>query len=305
MKYPSLLVLVLSTSIACAQDTARAVIKAETLKTESGSPQLLSKKGEPILPQKGDWALGIDASPFFRYAGNIFNATTNNAAPTFDAPGTPFTIYGKYFRTDKSAYRAKMRIGYGSTTRSNYVVQDNVVVDPNLLVKDTRKSTSSTVSLAFGSERRRGSGRVQGFYGVEGMVMLSTAKDIYTYGNPMSSTFNSPLTTTDFEAGTSAATPTRLVESKQGTTGGAGVRGFVGAEIFIFPKLSIGGEIGWGLGFTSQADGTTVSERWDTGNSDIKRETGKIGGVKQFGIDAGVNSQLGMNSGFLTLMFHF
>lgn len=300
MKYHSLLILAFSTSLAFSQDTTRT-----TASKESESPVLLSKKGEPVLPQKGDWALGVDASPLFRYAGNMFNGTLNNTAPTFDAPGTPFTIYGKYFDTDRSAYRAKMRIAYGSASRSNYVVKDESVPDPNVLVKDTRKNTSSTVSLAFGKEKRRGSGRVQGFYGVEGMVMLSTSKSVYTYGNPMSSTFNSPLTTTDFDTPTSVASATRVIESKQGTTAGAGVRVFIGAEIFVFPKLSIGGEFGWGLGFTSQADGTTVSERWDTGNSDIKRETGKTGGSKQFGIDAGVNSQLGMNSGFLTLMFHF
>lgn len=305
MKYQPLLVLAFCSNLAFSQDTIKATVRAEQLVSPSGSPLLLSKKGEPILPQKGDWALGIDASPIFRYAGNIFNGTTNNTAPTFDAPGTPFTIFGKYFTTDRDAYRAKFRIGYGTTTKSNYVIQDNSVPDPNVLVKDSKKSSSSNVSLSFGKEKRRGSGRVQGFYGVEGMVMLATSKDIYTYGNPMSATFNSPLTTTDFETVTAAAVPTRVVESKQGTTVGAGVRAFIGAEIFIFPKLSIGGEIGWGLGLSSQGDGTTITERWDTGNSDIKRETGKTGGVKQFGIDAGVNSQLGMNSGFLTLMFHF
>ncbi len=34
---------------------------------------LTSKKGIPILPQKGDWAIGIDAQPFTE----IFNSNSN------------------------------------------------------------------------------------------------------------------------------------------------------------------------------------------------------------------------------------
>jgi hypothetical protein len=33
---------------------------------------LTSKKGEPFLPEAGDWGLGIDANPFLEYAGNFF-----------------------------------------------------------------------------------------------------------------------------------------------------------------------------------------------------------------------------------------
>lgn len=303
MKLIPVLALVLCVSVAVGQDTT--ITKTSTPSTSTSAPVLLSKKGEPILPQKGDWALGVDASPIFRYTGNIFNGTENNAAPTFDAPGNPFTIYIKYFDTDRSAYRAKVRLGFGTTTVTNYVVQDNVVPDPNVLVKDSRKTTTSTVSLSFGKEKRRGSGRVQGFYGAEGMLMLNSGNEVYTYGNPMSSTFNSPATTTDFLTGASGPAALRTVENKSGTGFGAGVRAFIGAEVFIFPKLSIGGELGWGLGFMTTGDGIRISERWDTGNSDIKRETVKTGGQKQVGFDAGVNGQMGLNSGFLTLMFHF
>ena len=60
---------------------------------------LTSKKGVPILPEKGDYAIGVDAIPFFQYVGNMFNANAFNPGPAFNftAP-TPFIIYGKYFK---------------------------------------------------------------------------------------------------------------------------------------------------------------------------------------------------------------
>jgi hypothetical protein len=310
MKITPVIILTLAATAVFGQDTTRTTTVTNSNSSTSAvaapaTPKLLSKKGEPILPEKGDLAIGIDATPIFRYLGNSFNGNTGNAAPTFDAPGSPFTVFGKYFDKDKSAYRFKLRLGMSTRSKSNYVIQDNVIPDPNVLVKDTRKSGESTMALAFGKENRRGSGRVQGFYGVEGMVMLSTQRSVYTYGNPMSATFNSPTTTSDFDAGTSAALPGRVVESQTGTTAGIGARVFIGAEVFIFPKLSLGGELGWGVGLLNQGDGTVITERWDTGNADIKRETTKTGGLKQFGYDAGVNGQMGMSSGYLTLMFHF
>ena len=52
--------------------------------TGAFAQDLTSKKGEPILPEAGDWAIGIDATPFLNYAGNFFGKTTNNNAPTFN-----------------------------------------------------------------------------------------------------------------------------------------------------------------------------------------------------------------------------
>ncbi|MES2681013.1 MAG: hypothetical protein V4635_14060, partial [Bacteroidota bacterium] len=56
---------------------------------------LTSKKGEPILPEKGDWAIGIDATPFLNYIGNFFG--TPNSAPSFTWLTNNNTIVGKYF----------------------------------------------------------------------------------------------------------------------------------------------------------------------------------------------------------------
>ncbi|MDD2386439.1 MAG: hypothetical protein PHP52_06610, partial [Bacteroidales bacterium] len=41
---------------------------------------MLSKRGEMILPQQGEMALGIDALPILGYFGNLFNGTVGNNA---------------------------------------------------------------------------------------------------------------------------------------------------------------------------------------------------------------------------------
>ena len=44
----------------------------------SANAQLKNKQGETILPETGDWAIGIDAAPILGYFGNMFNANTSN-----------------------------------------------------------------------------------------------------------------------------------------------------------------------------------------------------------------------------------
>ena len=46
--------------------------------------QPLSKKGEIMIPEEGDWGIGIDAQPFLQYLGRIF--TPVNEAPSAAFP---------------------------------------------------------------------------------------------------------------------------------------------------------------------------------------------------------------------------
>jgi hypothetical protein len=41
---------------------------------------------------------------------------------------------------------------------------------------------------------------------------------------------------------------------------GFGLRGFIGAEYFFMPKMSIGGEFGWGLAYVKNGATTTEYE---------------------------------------------
>jgi hypothetical protein len=56
---------------------------------------LTNKKGTPILPAKGDFALGLAASPFLDYFGNMFNGNTGNYSPNLYSGGGA-SLAGKY-----------------------------------------------------------------------------------------------------------------------------------------------------------------------------------------------------------------
>ena len=51
-----------------------ASIFAATFTFAQDGAELTSKKGETILPEAGDYAIGFNAAPFLNYAGNLFSS---------------------------------------------------------------------------------------------------------------------------------------------------------------------------------------------------------------------------------------
>ena len=138
---------------------------------------LTSKKGVPILPQAGDYSIGINAVPFLEFIGNSFNGTAANAAPFwgYTAHISPYTITGKYFKDANTAYRAHFRIGNVSVTNKE-LVHDNSSSDSLATVTDKFTDSETNITLGIGLEKRRGHGRVQGVYGAGASLMLQMAK---------------------------------------------------------------------------------------------------------------------------------
>lgn len=252
-------------------------------------PPLLNKKGEVILPEAKDWALSIDASPFLTYTGQLLSSA-GSTAPSVNSLGNyPFTIGGKYFISSKQAYRARVRVNLASQTVNNAVVDNQNTTLDTVYIKDSRKSSITNVTLAFGKEFRRGKTRLQGFYGAEGILGITTGKSIYTYGNAFSNLNVSP-TSTDFVTTTylgyaSAPANTRIQSESNGTGVKIAARGFVGAEYFIFPKMSIGIEFGFSLMYFNQNDGKLSTESWDAASGSVKNKTLAKSGSKGFGVD--------------------
>ena len=231
---------------------------------------LTSKKGVPILPQAGDYSIGINAVPFFDFIGNAFNGNVGNNAPTWDFQKfSPMTISGKYFKDANTAYRVNFRIGNVSTTAKAFVPDATASVTDSLAtVTNKFTNTQTTIALGVGLEKRRGHGRVQGIYGADVALMLDMEKDKWTYGNDITATYNPGV---------------RRVKETYPMMFGIGVRGFVGVEYFFAPCMSIGGEFGWGIAFMSMGKGKLKREKWDgTGIVEWERETA---GGSQFYID--------------------
>jgi hypothetical protein len=299
---------------------------------------LTSKKGEPILPEAGDWAISMNADPIFRFVGNAFNGNTSNAAANTDWLGSSHTILGKKFIDEKSAYRVMVRIGYVNQVYKNMVINDaqtgTVFYFPVTQgqVEDKYKHNEMNIGIGAGKEFRRGKTRLQGYYGADVMIWMGSTKDKYQYGNKMAiedksttdgnSTTTTPTTTlwnsntasADFGTPDSiASTSYRPTVMKSGMTFGVGVRGFIGAEYFLFPKISIGAEYGWGIGYQVTGKGRSsvetlgLNEAGTVVNSEIDTQTS---GSSKFGFDTDINQGnifgfSGAGTASLKLTLHF
>ncbi len=238
-----------------------------------------SVRGHEVLPQKGEWALGVSATGFLGYMGNLMNNTAGNNAPAFNTANAAnafavgnlggWGISGKYMKTDTMAYRVRVVANFGSNTYSNFVAKNTLTPDPlnPQFVEDKLTVNTSLVIVGAGFEKRRGSGRVQGIYGAELLAGVNGSTRDFTYGNGFSATFLAPVSTSDFGMGTSGANAVRRRFSSTGTSFMFGARAFAGVEYFIAPKISLGGEIGYTLGFSTTGKGYETTEQWNAGTA--------------------------------------
>lgn len=283
-------------------------------------------------PVAGDWAIGVDATPFLNYFGNFIGGDGLNTAPTWNFQTNPQIITGKYFASDDMAYRASVRIGFWSNTDNEMVVSladtaiNNNVTFPELLsmTENSAKWSGSYIGLSGGIEKRKGSGRLIGSYGAELGFSVSSNKVAYTYGNALAlnpgdttifvdvngqDNFGTGNITTD-TYGNSA----RIVEENMGSTFTFGLRGFIGAEYFVLPKMSIGGEFGWGIAFSSMSGGSYTTESiggtntFTAGGAEIHaigQQTIEGSKDKAFGLDTDNVNTMFAPAGSLRLTFHF
>lgn len=294
--------LLLAGTASFAQDAAPAT-------TKEAPHTFSSKNNHEVLPQAKDWGLGISATGFLGYLGNMMNGNVMNNAPTFNSANQPsafgigningMALSGKYMKTATTAYRGRFMVNAGSTSYRNNVFKALITPDPlnPVYVEDVQKTMAHVVLLSAGIEKRRGSGRLQGIYGAEVLVGFAGNKRTYDYGNDFTADIPAVATTTDFASGSSSYISSRPLESYSGNSILAGVRGFGGVEYFFAPKMSIGGEIGYTLGFSTNSKGYTVTESWIPQMEQtvtISRDTYSNAGLRSMGIgldnvNAGIN----------------
>ncbi|WP_353170603.1 hypothetical protein [Flavobacterium sp.] len=242
--------------------TAAAVLSL----TFVNAQDLKSKKGEAYLPVAGDWAVSFNADGIFKYAGNAFNGNTNNAAPSVTFV-TNNAFVGKKFISDKMAYRVVANLGFGASN-------DKI---PNTVTGITQETKASGFDLTagLGKEWRKGSTRLQGFYGADALINLSsTSKE----------TINTTSSTEAF---------LNSEKNKSGIGFGLGVQGFLGAEYFIFPKFAIGAQYTYRVGFDIQ--GKTENTKKTGSAAEVST---KGGNTSDFGF-----GNVGITSINLTLHF--
>jgi hypothetical protein len=261
------------------------------------------------LPAAGDIGLGFDAVPALRYLGNVANGTTNNSINSNYYPGYTQTLMGKYFLSENTAVRGRLRIGYGSEsfTRGIDDIRNTDPATPKY-VDDKLSVNAFNLSIGGGIEKRRGYGRLQGYYGGELMIGLSSLSRNYTYGNSVDNnnlpsafagSTNFAASGDDSQVNTDGASY-RTLSMKSGSIFSVGVRGFIGVEYFILPKISLGAEFGWGPSIQMSGRGSVTNERINnTNNGVIEEEREGLYRRSNFNLDV---DNLG---GGIFMMFHF
>ncbi|HXU27537.1 MAG TPA: hypothetical protein VN698_09920, partial [Bacteroidia bacterium] len=257
---------------------------------------------------------------------NMFGKTADNtylgnsSTGAFNFLGNQSLIMGKYFKDEKTAYRVGVNIGFNTKSATNLVNEDNeVIAAGNAPTKLTDKTSIATtgIGLTAGIEKRKGKTRLQGYYGAEVGFYIGSMHQKNTYGNAFAgtgtavgtsadptSTFWGTGTTTVTGTGGAATAGGRVTDWKSGTTFQFGVRGFVGVEYFILPKMSLGGEFGWGIGISTTGAGQTTTENIYTGTSS-STHVSKTGKSSDFKIGTDNKNSMFGPTGTLRANFYF
>lgn len=279
--------------------------------TAAFAQRVTTKDGRQILPEEGDWSIAIDANPFLNYLGNFIGGVDANSAPSWNYLTQLQTITGKYMVTEEMAYRATVRIGLTSGSDVVLVAEEGATPPtyPDLpsLVENKMRMSSTNVGVAAGIEWRKGQGRLQGIYGGEFGIGITSSSTRYEYGNEIDPAVGVNGFRDDFGTGNittdTYGNTARVLEMKSGATFGVGARGFIGAEYFLLPKLSLGGEFGWGLVFTTS--GSSKELRESTNGTIVGEQEVEGSKSSSFGVDTDNNNTLFGPAGVLRVSFYF
>jgi hypothetical protein len=243
----------------------------------ANAQEIKSSKGENYLPESGDWAIGFNGNNVAKYFGDSHTNANNGALDENYKKDLAFV--GKKFITDKSAYRVVANIGFG--TNSTEVPLINSATSTTI----TKNTISGfDLKLGLGKEWRKGSTRLQGFYGADALIFV----------NSSSTTNNASATIT---TGTTVANATTETVTKPGLGFGVGVQGFIGAEYFLFPKISIGMQYTYGVNLALRGKSNVTTTTSATG---VAGTSNSVDGGSAFGFNLG---GVGVESINLTLHF--
>lgn len=269
-------------------------LSAQELATSSST--LTSKKGIPILPEKGDYAIGVGAYPFLYYMGNMFNNTEDNELDLYES-----TLYGRYFLEDDVAIQAALYINNTKNTYKQYVPDDAARANNALSlaeVVDQQIYNSKGHSLDLSYLKFRGYGRLRGYYGVAAGYSRYRSSYEYTYGNNMTVTNPNP-TTFDFGYYGETRMSNRPLYQDNGISQSLRAGVVAGVELYFMPKTCIGFDLtlAYSYNWYSQAD--TKNEQWD-GSQAVEIVSPTSPGNRYSNFDTYLPA-----FGDLYLMFHF
>lgn len=274
------------------------------------------------LPKAGDFGVGIDVVPVFRYVGNLFNGTQNNTLDSFGGSptlGADFignvvnpnvSIMGRYMITDNWVARINFGIIADVTQTAVYQPDDAArEMDPMSQAKviDSRKHSMTGGSVALGVQYRFGKRRVQGYAGADFIYGFGIEKNEYSYGNaitelnqiPSRHPWEIPLTVpSQWSNDRAFVLSSSNVNGAASHVFGAGLN--IGMEIFLTSYMSLGGEISFTFLGTYVPQQYQVLEGFNTYSNSVETWT-QLVSPETYSFHCGTEN-LG---GKLYMMFYF
>lgn len=217
-----------------------------------------------ILPQAGNFALGLNMAQFIKSINNsITNAAAGNMITAFEGD-----FFGKYFLTDRSALRVRLGVGVNNSTVRRFVRDDaenlrNPSLDNPLTeakTVDVQKLRNTDLILGIGYEYRRSLWRVQGYAGAEVFGGVGLYKERYEYGNPITAVNQTPTTFAFTTIG--GYNGYRPLESVKGNAFMVGAAIFFGADLFVCKNLSLGAEFNLEGRYSRTGELGLMTETW-------------------------------------------
>lgn len=257
-------------------------IFALALLTVAGASAQETEKKE-FKPQAGDWAVGVDMAPVFKFVGNVFNGSTDNgldklggspSVRTFDIR-PDVSLLGKYMITDNFGIRANIGLKINTHTDRAYVQDDAALLDNPLSeqkVIDAVRTANHGGSILMGVEYRKGKRRVQGVFGGGILFAFSQNTTAYNYGNALTDVNQRPSVSDP--SGAYGRNGYRLLKdysnSKDFYTGLTGSAGF---EWMVAPKVAFGMEVNLSLYYVFGAQRYTQSEGFNPSTGEVEIRT--------------------------------
>ncbi len=266
----------------------------------SSGINMVSKRGVNILPEEGEFALGVNATPFLAYIGGFFSNAGGGAPSTNYATniGGGNAIYMKYMIAPDAAIRANFQLNTTSSSLLFNVPTSNLTPNPlqPAYSQDKLVTHSHGILLGIGYEKHRGKGRVNGYYGGQVLFGKTGFSSEYTYGNPINANFNTPQIHNAYVSDNQ-----RILKDETSNGLTFGLRPYVGIEYFFAAKISIGGEFGYSLLFNRNVSSVQTLEYWNSATGSVQEITTKstLPGSKNY--SANVDNLFGS----INLMFYF
>ncbi len=263
---------------------------------------LVSKHGVPILPQAGDFAIGVDALPYINFFGRFFSGSNELQI------GDNNTLYGKYYLDNNTAVRVEVYTSHVNATDRNYVVDDAAnLVNPNSLrqVGDILNTNEHEYGIGVGIQKYRGYGRLRGTYGGQISYYRSKTTEDFTWGNEMNALNPTPTSTNWSDLRNAYNPASRTMKGASGVNNSIAVTALAGVEYFFLPKVCIGGEVGISMLYSKQGQSNyTFEQVQDLSGTPTRIEMDRAvsPGDSEFSIQTW---QYGAPAGRIYVLFHF